>query len=222
MLGRHHLTVMGKEASHRPAPPAHDPGQANAAGRSPPGSHRADALAASSWGRIEVVGEAAEIGIQQQGTVVKAAIMVLPVGRTRHLAIPVRVATSRSLRPRRKRSTPSRFLSASSTMAVEMLCQPGLPAMKVKQLLQVVNTAPPLLLREPGSPVPSMAGVASFQGSGPGLSPPYCRCATGTAPLGDPSGERCTSTARLEQGIVGVGEQAQGRHDRPSRKTGNG
>lgn len=66
------------------------------------------------------MGEAAEIGIQQQGTVVKAAIMGLPVGRTRHLAIPVRVATSRLLRPEAKALTPS-LARASMTMAVETL-----------------------------------------------------------------------------------------------------
>lgn len=92
VLGLHHFTVMGKEGV---AQGLHHllmiQTRQQLAKVRHPASHRADALGRQLLGvGIEVVDEAAEIGIQQQGTVVKAAIMGLPVGRTRHLAIPVR------------------------------------------------------------------------------------------------------------------------------------
>ncbi len=56
-----------------------------------PAAHRADPLGGQLLGvGIEVVGEAAEIGVQQQGAVMEAAIQGLPIGRTRYLALPVR------------------------------------------------------------------------------------------------------------------------------------
>ncbi len=56
-----------------------------------PAAHRADPLGRQLLGvGIEVVGESAEVCVQQQGAVVKAAIMSLPIGRARHLALPVR------------------------------------------------------------------------------------------------------------------------------------
>ncbi|MOA02835.1 hypothetical protein D3C78_1223060 [compost metagenome] len=56
-----------------------------------PAAHRGDPLGRQLLGvGIEVVGESAKVGVQQQGAVVKAAILGLPVGRARHLAIPVR------------------------------------------------------------------------------------------------------------------------------------
>ena len=56
-----------------------------------PAAHRGDPLGRQLLGvGVEVVGKAAEIGIQQQGAVVKPAIQSLPIGRPRYLALPVR------------------------------------------------------------------------------------------------------------------------------------
>ncbi len=56
-----------------------------------PTAHRADPLGRQLLGvGVEVVGEPTEIGVQQQGAVVKPAIQGLPVSRPRYLALPVR------------------------------------------------------------------------------------------------------------------------------------
>ncbi|MOA40533.1 hypothetical protein D3C78_1624190 [compost metagenome] len=56
-----------------------------------PAAHRGDPLGRQLLGiRVQVVRESAQVGVQQQGAVMKTAIMGLSIGGARDLAIPVR------------------------------------------------------------------------------------------------------------------------------------
>ena len=92
MLGRHPLAVVAEEGLlQRLAHLLVIEARQQLAEVGHPAAYRADALGRQLLGvGIEVVGEPAEVGVQQQGAVVKAAIMGLPIGRARHLALPVR------------------------------------------------------------------------------------------------------------------------------------
>ena len=166
------------------------------------------------------MGKAAEIGIQQQGTVVKAAIMGLPIGRTRHLAIPVRGRHQQVVAPGGKSAHAESGEGIDDDGGGDALVIAGLARHEGEAAVAKVvkHGATTAAAASQGHPVLfHAAGVALLPGV---LGPAYHHRIVVAPQEQHPLGrvhlaKNALLHREVEQGIVGVGEQqAQGRHDR--------